>query len=112
MGVKGWIDYFRRVQAKRVQIHLWNVSQAVIQQINQVSNFSCGGVVHSMEASFECENCGHGWTQIIKTSTILENNLDIPKQKCPECGEIEGVLDELPQIYFKFLHRERQKNDH
>jgi rubredoxin len=108
MGVKAWISYFKKAQAKRVKLHFWNVSQPILQQINQVQNFACGGTVHSFEASFECENCEHVFNLMLKSEDVKAAGMEIADQKCPACGAEEGVFDEIPDVYLKFLQRDEE----
>lgn len=105
VGVKGWIDYFHRLEVKKVPLHMWKCSPAIIQQINQVENFKCGATIHSLQASFSCDSCQHIFYETLTIKEILDQKLVIAHKKCPKCGA-SAAFDDLPKIVFKFLVRE------
>lgn len=102
IGVKGWIKYFSKIAEARVPIYFYDCSPCIVQQMNLVFNFGCGGKVVSMQAPFTCETCEHSFVMTFTTGDIRKMNLDLPDQKCPK-GDGMASFDDMPKVYFKFL---------
>jgi anti-anti-sigma regulatory factor len=102
VGVKGWIKFFQKVQAKKLKIVFWDCSPPIVQQMNLVFNFTCGGTVQSLQGSFACEGCGNNFLLTLPVKNILASRFNIPDQKCPKCSGVAS-FDDLPKMYFKFL---------
>jgi anti-anti-sigma regulatory factor len=103
VGVKGWIKYFQKIQEKRIPIFFYDCAPPIVQQMNLVFNFACGGKIVSLKLPFSCDNCEHNYVQSITVQALKQINYNIPNQKCPKCGEQEAAFDDIPKMYFKFL---------
>jgi hypothetical protein len=102
VGVKGWIKYFRAAEANGVPVYFYDCSPAIVQQMNLVFNFLCGGKVLSLRANFACESCGATSLYTLKVPDLLQSSFNVPDQKCVKCGKAAS-FDDLPKMYFKFL---------
>ncbi len=102
IGVKGWIKYFAGLAEKRVPLFFYDCSPCIVQQMNLVFNFGCGGKVISMQLPFTCDEGDHSFIMTFTVADIRRMNYEIPDQKCPK-GDGTASFDDLPKVYFKFL---------
>ena len=104
VGVKAWIKYFQGVQAKGSKLRFVECSTAIVEQVNLISNFTCGGVVESVYVPFACVGCKSELVGLFKTDDLRRRNLQLPELKCSKCGG-KAVFDDIPEEYFAFLSR-------
>jgi anti-anti-sigma regulatory factor len=104
VGVKAWIKYFGALQQKGTQLTLLECSAAIVEQINLISNFSCGAAVESVYVPFSCGSCGAELFGLFPTETLKKNGLQVPSVKCTKCGG-QAEFDDIPEEYFGFLQR-------
>ena len=104
VGVKGWIKYFQSLKAKGTQLHFIECSTAIVEQINLISNFTCGGSVDSIFIPFACESCKTELVGLFKTDDLKKSGLNIPSVKCSKCGGT-AEFDDIPEEYLGFLDR-------
>lgn len=104
VGVKGWIKYFQGLSAKGVKLRFVECSTAIVEQINLISNFVCGGAVDSIYVPFSCTGCKGEFIGLFKTEDLKKLNFAIPDLKCGKCGG-KAVFDDIPEEYFGFLNR-------
>ncbi len=104
VGVKTWIKYFQQAQQKGSQLTFSECSTAIVEQINLISNFTCGGVVESIFVPFSCTTCKSELAGLFKTEDLKKLQLKIPELKCTKCGG-KAVFDDIPEEYFGFLAR-------
>lgn len=104
VGVKGWIKYFQTAQSKGSRLRFQECSTAIVEQINLISNFTCGGVVDSVFLPFACAGCKTALVGLFKTEDLRRIGLQIPELKCSKCGG-KAVFDDIPEEYFGFLSR-------
>ena len=102
VGVKGWIKFFQGIQQKGTKIRYVNCSSAIVEQFNQISNFSCGGVVESMQIPFSCAKCKTQFEQVFPSAYVKEKNFEIPDVKCQKC-DAQATFDDIPDEYFRFM---------
>ncbi|MDR3608469.1 MAG: hypothetical protein P4M08_13960 [Oligoflexia bacterium] len=102
VGVKAWIRYFQQAQAKGGKLTFIECSTAIVEQINLISNFTCGGVVESIYVPFSCESCQKELIGLFKTSDLKSLNFILPELKCSKCGG-KAVFDDIPEEYLGFL---------
>jgi anti-anti-sigma regulatory factor len=107
VGVKSWIRFFSKAKENGVHLKYVDCSPPIVQQINMVFNFLCGGEVISIQASFACAKCGTNFLKSLETLQIRKANFKIPNQKCPKC-EAEAEFDDIPAMYFKFMTAARR----
>ena len=104
VGVKGWIKYFQSAQAKGTKLKFFECSTAIVEQINLISNFTCGGAVESIFVPFSCVNCKSELVGLFKCEDLKKLQLRLPDLKCSKCGG-KAVFDDIPEEYFGFLMR-------
>jgi anti-anti-sigma regulatory factor/DNA-directed RNA polymerase subunit RPC12/RpoP len=104
VGVKAWIKYFQSAQAKNSKVHFVECSTAIVEQINLISNFVCGGEVESVYVPFACVNCKSELVGLFKTADLKKIAANLPDLKCTKCGG-KAVFDDIPEEYFGFLSR-------
>ena len=104
VGVKAWIKYFQSAQAKGTKLKFLECSTAIVEQINLISNFTCGGAVESIFVPFSCTGCKSELVGLFKCEDLKKLQLQLPELKCSKCGG-KTVFDDIPEEYFGFLMR-------
>ncbi len=102
VGVKTWIRYFQSLKNKGVIFEFHEVSSAVIEQFNMISNFASGGKVVSLMLPFSCSKCAKEFGAVCLVEDLQKNNFSIPKLKC-EKDPCLAQFDDDPEEYFYFL---------
>ena len=105
VGVKAWIKYFQGLAAKGVQLRFLECSTAIVEQINLISNFTCGGTVESMYVPYCCASCNTELLGLFRTNDLKKIKFQVPDLKCSKCGGTAS-FDDIPEEYFGFLARE------
>lgn len=105
VGVKAWIKYFQSVAASGTQLRFVECSTAIVEQINLISNFTCGGNVESIFVPFACGGCGAELVGLFKADALKKAGFNLPNLKCSKCGG-EAEFDDIPEEYFGFLMSE------
>ncbi len=104
VGVKGWIKYFQSLKAKGTQLRFVECSTAIVEQINLISNFTCGGTVESIYVPFACESCKSELVGLFRAADLKKSGMNIPSVKCTKCGGT-AEFDDIPEEYLGFLDR-------
>ncbi len=104
VGVKAWIKYFQSCQTKNTQLKFIECSTAIVEQINLISNFTCGGSVESIYVPFACTSCKCELVGLFKTEDLKKLQFKIPDFKCAKCGG-KAMFDDIKEEYFGFLMR-------
>ncbi len=102
VGVKTWMRYFQGLKAQGKVFRFIECSHPVIEQLNMISNFACGGEVLSILMPFSCLKCQNEFVVSSKTADLKATNLQVPVVKCEksECG---AQFDDDPEEYLYFL---------
>ena len=95
-------EYFKKAQESGSKIRLLECSIAIVEQLNLISNFSCGADIESIQVPFACDACGAELAGLFKVEALKGAQLKIPSLKCPKCGG-EAAFDDIPEEYFNFL---------
>jgi hypothetical protein len=104
VGVKAWIKYFQACQAKGTKLRFKECSIAIVEQINLISNFTCGGTVVSLFVPFSCSTCKSELVGLFKSEDLKKMGLNIPDLKCTKCNG-KAIFDDIPEEFFSFLSR-------
>ncbi len=104
VGVKSWIKFFQAAQAKGLKLQFIECSTAIVEQINLISNFVCGGSVESIYAPYSCPSCKAEQVGLFMCENIKKLNFELPDLDCIKCGK-KAVFDDIPEEYFSFLMR-------
>jgi anti-anti-sigma regulatory factor len=107
VGVRSWILYFQGLRRKGVEFSFIQCSTAVIEQMNLISNFSCGGIVESLAIPFICSDCHEALVAWMIPPQSGRFPRRIPDSQCPFCKG-RAVFDDNAEEYFRFLGRARQ----
>ena len=102
VGVKAWIVYFQKLRANGISFQFEECSPPIVDQMNMISNFSCGGPVLSILLPFSCTRCNKEFMVSCPTERLKATDLQVPPVKCEQetCG---AVFDDDPDEYFSFL---------
>ncbi len=103
-GINNWVKYFQAAKSKGTKLKFFECSTAIVEQMNQISNFSAGGEVESIYVPFACTHCKSELMGLFKVAQLKKLELKVPDLKCTKCGNV-AVLDEIPEEYFAFLSR-------
>lgn len=104
VGVKVWIKYFSSITAKGTKLKLTECSVPIVEQINLISNFTCGGTVESIFVPFSCTSCKTELVGLFRTEDLKKLNFKLPEVKCSKCGG-RAIFDDIPEEYLGFLER-------
>ncbi len=102
--LKAWIKYFQAAQAKGTKLKFMECSTAIVEQINLISNFSCGGAIESIFVPFSCGGCKSEMIGLFKCEDLKKIQFKIPELKCNKCGG-KAAFDDIPEEYFGFMMR-------
>ncbi len=109
MGIKLWLDYFNRLGGAGVKLTFVECSDAVVQQLNMVSNFLCGGRLESFFVPFRCGSCDAESRGLVNVDAVLKQKLRIPPHPCDSCEGGIAEFDDLPEELLRFLSREGKR---
>jgi hypothetical protein len=98
VGVKAWMKYFGAIEKKGTIVKFLEGSTAFVEQINLISNFTCGGSVVSVCVPFSCRECHSELTGVFKTEDLQKFNGNIPNSNCLKCGGVAS-FDDIPEQY-------------
>lgn len=104
IGVKAWIRYFSGAQKRGAKLKFFECSTAIVEQVNLISNFVCGGTVESVFIPFCCNQCKSELVGLFKSEDLKKIQLKVPDLKCSKCGG-KAVFDDIPEEYLGFLTR-------
>lgn len=105
VGIKKWIMFFEPFQKKNVKISLVRVAPAIVEQLVNISNFSCGAEIVSVVLPFHCKACSQS-NFFVKTKSELTNvDLENTNWACQSCKKTELEFDDLPDEYLRFWNR-------
>ena len=104
VGVKTWIKYFQKESKSGTKLRLVECSPAVVEQINLIVNFVCGGTVESIYLPYACKKCKKYLVKFSKVSDLKNSGLKAPVVACDVCGG-EALFDDILEEYFLFMTR-------
>ena len=105
VGVKGWIKYFQTAQSKGTKLTFEECSTAIVEQVNLISNFVCGGKVDSIYVPFSCTQCKSELIALFKVDDLkAQGEVQLPELPCTKCGG-SATFDDIEEEYFAFLNR-------
>jgi anti-anti-sigma regulatory factor len=104
LGMKAWVNFFSRAAARGVQFAFTECSPAIVEQLNYITNFACGGRVLSVSLPFNCASCPRELNGVVRSEELRRASFRVPPIRCPRCGRA-AHFDESPEEYFAFLIR-------
>jgi DNA-directed RNA polymerase subunit RPC12/RpoP len=105
LGVKAWIEFFTRAATAHIQFTFSDCPPPIVEQLNYITNFSCGGQVVSVSVPFSCESCHKELRGTVKSDDLKKVAYKLPPIKCPKCSA-KAFFDDVPEEYFAFLIRQ------
>ena len=102
VGVKKWMIFFEDLQAKKIKAQFHRVSPAIVEQLNLVSNFHCGGTVVTAVLPFICKSCGEANYFVRSKEDITDLDLEKVEWPCHACRSIQIEFDDIVEDYLKF----------
>lgn len=98
VGVRAWVNYFEDCKRRGSTTRFFECSAAIVEQINLISNFLCGGEVISLYVPYFCRHCKSVSSHLYKVSDIrlLKTLPDVP---CPKC-ELATAFDSPMEEFF------------
>lgn len=102
VGVKTWMKYFQGLKTQSIKVKFLECSYPIIEQLNMISNFACGGDVVSILLPYSCFKCQNEFVATCTTADLRASGLQVPAARCekPDCG---AQFDDDPEEYFYFL---------
>ncbi len=104
VGVKNWVRYFSDLRKSGVELILEDCSPQIVEQINLVSNFSCGAEIASILAPFRCNKCGGEFLATFTLDELKSMEGGFPEPPCPKC-QAKTSFDDIEEEYLAFLSR-------
>ena len=102
VGVKTWIRYFQGIKASGKNFIFLDMPHPLIEQLNMISNFACGGDVQSILLPYSCSKCSKEFVASVRTEDLRNSGLAVPTVKCErtDCG---AYFDDDPEEFLYFL---------
>ncbi len=102
MGVKRWMSFFNELKRTSKKFNFFRVSPALVEQLNQISNFRCGGNVVSVVLPYFCGACRKQTYLVKKKDEVNGVDLESIAPVCQHCGKGDLEFDDIPEDYLKF----------
>lgn len=102
LGVREWMERVRPVAEQR-RVSYVSVSVSIMDQLNMIHGFDCGGELLSFRACYFCEACDEETEATL--DALLDRHyfdrLEEPMRQCRVCGQL-ARLDEDPAVLFEY----------
>lgn len=102
VGVKTWMRYFQELRAQGKVFRFEEVPQPLIEQLNMISNFACGGEIVSLNLPYSCVKCQKEFIASVPVIELRDAQLQIPNVKCEQM-DCAARFDDDPREYLGFL---------
>jgi hypothetical protein len=107
LGVRDWIRLQAAATQAGISLHLDNVTEPIVHQLNMIIATRGKSTVRSFFAPFACDNCGREDSLLIDVASggaSLQAGT-APTKVCQECGA-PMAFNDFPERYFAFLRPE------
>jgi DNA-directed RNA polymerase subunit RPC12/RpoP len=101
-GVRNWMKFFRAQATKNAQYKFIECSPALVDQLNLVRAFPCGGEVVSVYLPYVCAPCKAQFFQLMPVQKLKLIYRNLPSPTCPKCTKA-AQFDDVASAYFHFL---------
>jgi hypothetical protein len=109
VGAREWLRVFTAATKRGQSLVFSECPPPVVEQLNLLGDFDCGGRVVSVALPFVCQACGNEYQGVTRTENLRRLGYKVPSIKCLRCGR-KASFQETPEEYFSFLiRRERPK---
>ena len=106
VGVKNWVRYFNELSQKGVELVFEECSPQIVEQINLVLNFICGGTVASILVPFNCSQCHSAFVVSFSLEELNRIQGEVPEPPCPKCNG-KTSFDDIEEEYLAFMDRRK-----
>jgi anti-anti-sigma regulatory factor len=106
-GVRDWVNWLGKVEARNTDVVLVECSPAIVAQINLVNNFTGSGVVKSFYVPYFCPECDEEKVLLCETADMGPPPHEPPTCRCDECDLVMD-FDDMPDSYFAFLASQKK----
>lgn len=103
VGIKGWIQVFKKLNAAGVQFTFYHLPPTLVDQLNILKHLLCGGKLASILLPYNCTQCQAEQLLVGKRADLPALKANPPKSKCGKCGGVTEFDDE-PSQFFQFLN--------
>jgi anti-anti-sigma regulatory factor len=100
-GVRDWMTWLGRLQAKGTKPVLIACSPAVVAQLNRIKNFAGEAIVKSFQLPYACAPCNIEKRVLVHVIDKGEPPYNAPEHACDACGN--AMTAAVDQHYFAFL---------
>jgi anti-anti-sigma regulatory factor len=109
-GVRDWVNWLSKLEARGTRSVLVECSPAIVAQINLVNNFTGSGVVKSFYVPYFCPECDEEKVLLVEASDMGPPPHEPPTCRCDECDLVMD-FDDMPDSYFAFLSNQKKLAD-
>lgn len=106
-GVRDWVNWLSKIEAKETDVVLVECSPAIVAQINLVNNFTGAGVVKSFYVPYFCPECDEEKVLLCEAADMGPPPHEPPTCRCDECDLVMD-FDDMPDSYFAFLSNQKK----
>ncbi len=106
-GVRDWVNWLSKIEAKETDVVLVECSPAIVAQINLVNNFTGAGVVKSFYVPYFCPECDEEKVLLCEAADMGPPPHEPPTCRCDECDLVMDFYD-MPDSYFAFLSNQKK----
>ncbi len=101
-SITSWMGFFNGLTARGIWVKFIDCSEAIVNFLNVLSNFACGGQVVSVLAPFICPKCKSTEIHPVPATSIGDAMKQVKAARCIRClGPLD--FDDDPTVYFEFL---------
>lgn len=101
-GVRIWIKYFDKLTHQGTRVTFIELSPAVVEQLNLISNFCCSAKIESVYVPYTCNTCRTQFVSLFSTEELKRIYKTLPQPDCPKCKS-KTMFDDIEDEYFGFL---------
>jgi anti-anti-sigma regulatory factor len=102
MGVKKWMKHFGDLHEQNRKFSFIRVSPALVEQLNIVKNFACGGAVESVVLPYICTTTNESYPLVVETKILKQAGFNTEGTTCEKCSD-PLEFDEIPEEYLAFV---------
>ena len=107
IGIKKWILYLQELDKQKVSYTFHEVSPALVEQFNVISNFGSQGKTLSVCLPYTCGKCNFTFNIVQTSEEILKNSCAVPSPACQKCNEPNAEFDDEEDGYLQFIANQK-----
>lgn len=102
--VKVWKEYFGGLTRHGTEVIFQECATPIIEYMNVIEGFSCGGRIRSVLAPFYCRHCRRSLDLLVLTEDPAQVTVQLRSQRCTSCFR-DIDFDDDPREFFGFMER-------